>query len=123
MVSGSAANNKLIKVTAATTSTLTIDPSTPAVMESAGASDTIIQPYITVAGGGAYPELWPDDNTGILYLDTPIAIQSATGNIRPRFDIYTNGTIAGTAVVKIAMPGVTKLPFAPSLTAFTANDP
>ena len=124
VVTGAAnsANNGEKKVVSATSTTLTLDPSETLVTESAGNSVTVTLPYVTVVGGGASNTRFPDEPTGILTIDSPVGIQSVTGNITPRLDIYIDGTIAGTAVVRIAAPKLMKLPFTPSVLSFVGDD-
>jgi hypothetical protein len=115
------ANNRTFKVTAAAAGTLTIDPSTPVTQESAGSSVTVTLPFVTTVAGGASSSRGPDETISYNLL-TPICIASFTGNVTPRFDVFIDGTIAGTAIVRIANPRLFKYPFLPSLLTFEAHD-
>ena len=90
------------------------------VTEAAGNSITLTQPYMTAAASSNSSERWADEDTGILRLATPVSHQNITGNVLVRSDIYIDGTIAGTAVVRLSCLGVVKLPITPSLISFVA---
>lgn len=90
--------------------------------EVAGTNIVVTLPYLSSVGGGASSENLPDDNTGVFIIMTPVSPQIVTGNIVPRIDIFINGTITDTAVVRISRPKLMKLPFTPSLLSFDAHD-
>lgn len=103
----------VIQLTAAATGLVT---------EAAGSNRTLTMPFISTVGGGASNSAWPDDDTGIIPMTAPICQISATANITPRVDIFLNGTVAGTCVVRIFRPQIRKLSLTPALLTFPAPD-
>ncbi len=123
VVTGSnATNNTVYKIVSAAAGALTLDPTSVVVTAAAGPAISVSIPSMSTNSLGASLTTIPDENTPVIYQRTPVMQMPYTGNVVPRIDIYVNGTIAGTHKVRIARPALRKLPFAPSLINFEADD-
>jgi len=116
------ANNSVFKIVSATASTLTLDPSSVLVTEAAGASVTVLIPANSTVSLGASTTTIPDEDTPIIMNQTYPMLMPFTGNLVPRFDIYVNGTIAGTYKVRIARPFLRKIQTPSAVLDFLADD-
>ncbi len=116
------ANNSVFKIVSATAGTLTLDPASVLVTESAGASVTVLIPAMTTTSLGASTTTIPDEDTPIIYNETDPMLMPFTGNLVPRYDIYVNGTIAGTYKLRIARPFLRKIQTPSAVLDFLADD-
>ena len=123
VVSGAtnAGNNSAFLVTSAAAGVLQLSDDAVLTTEAAGASVTVTIPA-GIANTGASTSTAPDVDTPIIYQQSDILQLPYTSNIIARVDFNVNGTIAGTGVVRMALPEVRKLPLTPSLLTYLAHD-
>lgn len=117
------ANNSAFLVTGVTAGTLTLDPSSVLVTEAAGSSVTVCLPSAVAnntASNSVFPKL--SGTSPVLHMQTPLLMPTHDGNLVPRFQIYIDGTVSGTASIRIARPYCCQSSVVPTLMNYVADN-